>query len=116
MLLNITTFSWNTGSLVWKEYEKANYVFSPQSPSSIMKLNILKCLVYPNPSKNYIYFDLQENFNQATIKIFDSKGLLFLSSNFYSSKSINITNYPSGIYVYTLETENKVQTGRFIKD
>lgn len=66
--------------------------------------------VYPNPTKDILYFDGLEN---AIVKVFDFSGKCLLSNS--TNSTINVSNLPNGIYLLTITSKNVITTKRFVK-
>lgn len=72
-----------------------------------------KILLYPNPSKNQIFFNTVID----TIKIFDVNGKLVHKSNDYiPGKELNIDTLATGMYFIKITQKNTSQTLKLIKN
>lgn len=72
-----------------------------------------KILLYPNPSKNQIFFNTVID----TIKIFDVNGKLVHKSNDYiPGKELNIETLATGMYFIKITQKNTSQTLKLIKN
>lgn len=98
---------------------KSNYYYSIHSVISSVDKNINieteAPLVYPNPFTDQISFKLNNNNNRVTLELFNSQGLKVLSKSVQDSETINVVNFPRGVYFYTLPFENKIHRGKLIK-
>ncbi|MDA9774579.1 M4 family metallopeptidase, partial [Saprospiraceae bacterium] len=71
--------------------------------------------LYPNPSTDKINLILTEEFTgYDNLKVFDIHGKLFLN-NTRNTSTIDVADYPAGIYVIQIFSGDKIQTGKFIK-
>ncbi len=73
--------------------------------------------IYPNPTTGMVNIELEENSNRANVKVLtpDSR----MVDNFIMStdhKTLDITNYKSGIYMIIIESSNKTEIIRLIKE
>lgn len=70
--------------------------------------------LFPNPVQNVLHldFDLQET---AKIKIINSSGHEIYSKNVSSSKNIDVSAYPNGMYYLIFETRSETLVKKFIK-
>jgi hypothetical protein len=70
--------------------------------------------IYPNPAKNTIQITNFYTFTNPTVKIFS-----ILGKEVYASKALNsaidVAMLKSGIYLVRIQSENKVETVKFIK-
>ena len=68
-------------------------------------------VIYPNPTNGYL--NIQSFESISNIKVYSSDGRKLLETQ---STFLEISNYPSGIYFLTLETENgSIGTQKIIK-
>lgn len=78
--------------------------------------------LYPNPANQNITFELQllPSTNSLTITIHNLLGEVLVNNietitQPFLIKTININEWPSGIYFYTIKTSSGLFTGKFIK-
>lgn len=72
--------------------------------------------IVPNPASTKIDIKLSNAFDIGQVKVYNAIGKLVHSktiSNF--DTSIDLSNWSNGIYLLSVEIENKLQTKRFIK-
>lgn len=64
--------------------------------------------IYPNPFNSQITFDLGNSYENITVLIYDITGKQLYQNSFSGNQLVinNLGNFPSGIYVATLTTEN----------
>jgi len=74
-------------------------------------------LVYPNPAKDYINFDMGM-YKDFQLSVYNSVGQAILQKDFTSGKNtIDIQNFKQGIYYYQLiNNKGKVMSGKFMKE
>jgi len=91
-------------------------IFAEPKPEAALSLALpINSTVFPNPSTGV--FNFQKNnspmiFN--TISIYDPQGKkVFESAN---TSSINLSNLPPGIYIYSAQKENDILKGKLIKN
>ena len=72
--------------------------------------------IYPNPVKNKINIDFDDNFT-GTIEIFDISGKLLLSQHQKSSSyyHFDISTFPKGTYFLKIRNKIGVYTNKFVK-
>jgi len=81
------------------------------SPENIVEMQNVP---YPNPANEFINIPIEMNNNINYVKIYDINGRLIetkVVNNTTDNFLLNVTNYPSGIYIY----ECNGNTNRFIK-
>jgi len=76
--------------------------------------NLLR--VFPNPSKNSITIELDEQFD--AFEIFDAKNqnLILAKKNQDKSNLVNISNFKKGLYLIKVFTKNKILYSKFVKN
>ena len=95
-----------------------------QNNETDMRENIIETVyIYPNPTSDKLYCQLYSNVtSMATIQIFDISGkLIFQSLN--GSEIIqgdnvlewDVSNYPAGLYYYSIKGDKEIFTGKFVK-
>ena len=74
-------------------------------------------LVYPNPAKDYLNFDMGL-YRDFQLSVYNQLGQILLQKNFTTGNiTINIRDFTTGIYFYKLLTKNgKVISGKFVKE
>jgi serine protease AprX len=74
--------------------------------------------VYPNPSKDIIRFELQDNQESGTLTIINLQGQVVFQSSWgiqESSKQLSLQAYPNGIYLYQLQLGEELFSGKIHK-
>ena len=71
-------------------------------------------VVYPNPTSSKIHFNTRENIVKITI--YDVNNILVLQTQVVSGEAIDVSTFPAGLYLITLEELNgEIKTDKFIK-
>ena len=83
-------------------------------PVSTSKLEKTTTKIYPNPVQDQLFFELENEVIKA-ITIVDFSGKVVQSISNPTTKSINVSNLPKGIYVLNISTKNGMSTNRFVK-
>ena len=84
-----------------------------------LKNNENHILIYPNPVTSIITIDvgnLQSKIND--LKIYDVVGNLILEKriNYYNKTNINVSTFPSGVYIIEAMTEKGMVVSKFVKE
>ena len=83
-------------------------------PSTDFKLeNKNDILIYPNPTKDIIFVDLENFKANIKIELFDLLGNKLIST---SSQKISLKNYPKGVYILKVLKDKKIQKVKIIKE
>jgi len=73
-------------------------------------------LVYPNPSTQYISFDLNENVDIKSIMVSNMMGQVVFDQADYDDLSLDISSFANGVYILKMKsTLGNQYTARFIK-
>lgn len=72
--------------------------------------------IYPNPVEEYCYVEIGSDFKQATISVFDMAGKLSLQIKTQNpTTKVDTHTLPQGVYIITVNTENKTLTNKILK-
>jgi len=74
--------------------------------------NLSKLVLYPNPAKDFISFNIEREFNY---EIYDYNSRL-LSKGVYIGDKIEISELPTSIYILKIYDKEKIYTRKFIKE
>ncbi|WP_296620874.1 aryl-sulfate sulfotransferase [Marivirga sp.] len=102
------------GSLEPIELNSSEYVCPNVLSNDSKNINFL---VYPNPANNYLYVELDKEYN-ASVLIYDISGRLMLESELFSSEkllSIDISSLDKGLYNLIIKAEGKFLNTSIIK-
>lgn len=97
----------------WELEYRTVYYYSNDGTS--VKENDFPVSVYPNPAKDVINFYLSENIIEAELIIYDILGNNVLGTYLSGKFNLNISDFPSGIYYYSLKNKNSIIRGNFVK-
>ncbi len=108
----------------WSPTEELGGVYKIAMPEEITNMETIQTpslplLVYPNPADDTIFFKLSEvEKNNAIITITDIAGKIKYKNETPNQDSntitVNTKNWGSGIYLYTITTENSKTSGKFM--
>ena len=97
---NYPRFKFNTNTIGFHELEASNPV-----------------MVYPNPSTDYIKFKFKSKHQGlGNLSIYNLEGKLMSQQNIkHQEETIDLSDFPAGVYIYFLEINGDTQAGKFIK-
>ena len=73
-------------------------------------------LLYPNPANETITISFPSRFESATFAVYNTIGQLILTKNLTNQNSkVELNGIQSGMYLYTLENKNSIQSGKISK-
>jgi glutamine amidotransferase-like uncharacterized protein len=88
----------------------------PDLSASIINSKKQTFEVYPNPTNGIIELDFAEN-NIKKIKIYDITGKVVIEkTDIHQNKTIDITQFKSGLYIVILESDRGIYTSKVIKE
>ena len=94
------------------------YIFQRYVSTAIVE-NLInqEYLVYPNPTNGSFSVDLGENYNNARITLTDLSGKVIWSRFYYERPFITfMLQEPAGVYLLTIESNNKNAVIRLVKE
>ena len=102
---------------LWRqEFGEAYLWLFPEYASGIYSHENVKPLtIKPNPAEKQITIGLPVNTQIQQIEITDSSGRIVFQSSSFSDKKIDVSKFPSGVYIIRLTTEEASFVGKFVK-
>ncbi len=115
----ITTFYTNAGTNLSKIDTLQSKVINCSAldiTTGIRQNNILKAELFPNPSSGLFTLNINENYTNAVLSVFDITGKLVDSKTFKNNNSINLnySDLAKGMYQLQFSTENASYTSKII--
>lgn len=111
ILLSHSSLNWDSENNVWFTTQKLVYYYSGHGLSIESINNTQLVSVYPNPTSDLLYFDV----DNANVQLFDVAGNLVLQSAVQKSVPISLQQLANGIYFYSLTTAKEVVSGKIVK-
>ena len=90
-----------------------NYITTVQTLGINESVADTKISVYPNPVKDFIHFDTQENV--IKVEVYDIAGRI-LSSNSVNENKLNLSDLQTGNYILKVYTESGISNTKIIKE
>lgn len=70
-------------------------------------------IIYPNPTNDFI--DVETNFKNCTVSVFDVLGNLILKEKIIQNKTrFNLSGFSNGLYFMTLQGDDKIISKKFM--
>lgn len=115
MITEVKGYSWDSSTNGWVTSYQASLEYSPQNVTSVSRIDAELVSVYPNPFSESVSFRISGTYSQITFELFDLQGRKLLSKAISSNEKINMEGYRSGLYLYMLNVDGKVQIGKLVK-
>jgi len=99
----------------WYLSGRETYYYSSVSSVSILDTELGDFNIFPNPAADIVNLNLKNKNNVAIFKLYDTQGKKLISKQIRNNDQIKIGNLNSGVYIYNLNTNGNLQTGKLIK-
>jgi len=90
--------------------DSLNIEFAPLGIAEDYQQSNLK--VYPNPASSKIFFELDNNLKNSSIKVFDVQGKIIKSENI-TDNYLDVSDLVNGIYFYQISNNQELSQGKF---
>lgn len=112
----VVQYSWNTEINDWVPSKKTKLFYSKHDlTNSVKPVSTPFMEIYPNPVIDRIRFKFEDSYSQFSFELLDINGRILKNEILYSDNDIDLSDIPSGIYIYRINMDNKFQTGKIIK-
>jgi len=105
-------FNWDDDLFDWVLVGKKYYYYQKPSLGIPHPLAAEMLRISPNPTLDLARLDLDE---PAQLQIFNTQGAMVHSGAYSPGHSLNLFEFPSGLYFITAKTEDKTYAGRILK-
>ena len=70
---------------------------------------------YPNPFTDKIFVEVMGTKQNSSLNLIDVNGKILVTSEFTRTETVDMTNYPAGMYILKVKTANGVVTKKIVK-
>lgn len=122
--IDITSYAGNDILIKFVGYNKRGnnlyldniWVYEGDEPVSIPELKLDNVTIYPNPTNNIITVNIDDNTENVQLEIIDVLGKTVFQTNLKETKtSFNLNQYPNGVYIFKVSSNNISYTEKIIK-
>lgn len=108
---------------VFSGFDDVGGVFKAPVPANVLKVeemsSVIKPVVYPNPAKDFIVFQLPvEKQKEGSLIITDALGRIHYNTSIdhanNSSTTVSTENWATGLYFYSIKAEGSTASGKFV--
>ena len=107
-------YVWDKVVNQWLVSSKTTYYYSEVDITNTRNFASNELKTFPNPSKEYVAFELKDASTTATIELFDIQGKKVISQILPLSKQISVNGLKSGIYFYIVNQKGKLYNGKIV--
>lgn len=108
------TYRWDTIADNWANAIKKTYYYSEYNPTIVPGIPGKTIVVYPNPAKDFIVFDVSNNLETVIVEIFDIQGKKVLEQEISGHMKISVSNLAKGLYMYKLKQKGTIYKGKLL--
>jgi hypothetical protein len=107
-------FIWNEATQQWISMGTSTLHYSDHIVSGIPGNTTTDIKIYPNPASDFIYFELSDNSDDATVEIFDMQGRKVVIQEISGKQQISVSHLDKGLYIYKLVQNGIAQSGKIM--
>lgn len=115
-LMEYLVSNWDKDSNEWIKAQKNTYYYSSliaTGVSEITSINNVK--VYPNPTSDFVVFDLENSVSPALVDIYNLHGQKLISQKLSNNNKLSLNQLKNGIYIYVLTQGAEINKGKILK-
>jgi hypothetical protein len=116
MLTEIKDYSWNLNTLTWELGYKTTLRYSEQNYTSVSQRGKDIVSVYPNPFAESVSISLPASNSKIIFDLFDQQGRKLMTRLISSDQKVSLQGLNKGMYVYRLNVDGKIQSGKLVKE
>jgi hypothetical protein len=98
----------------WIPLQKKTWYYSDHSAAFLPSTPTHALTVYPNPTKDFVVFDLPYNSESATAELYDIQGKKVVQQKLTKPRQIAVGHLPKRLYLYRLTDSKKFYTGKLV--
>lgn len=107
-------FTYDMDLVQWKSTGTCIYDYSEHTITGIEENPQKELMVYPNPAKDHITFVINTTNEPSVVELYDSQCRLVLKEEIPQDKRIQVEHLQRGLYVYKLNYQSTVVTGKIV--
>jgi hypothetical protein len=107
-------YLWDDDAGVWVLDDITTLHYSELGTTSIGENSSADIQVYPNPANNFINIKFNSPAADLKLELFDITGRMVLTTDLSGNQKINIGHLEDGLYIYRLNQEGIVKSGKIL--
>jgi len=116
MITEIKDYTWNTFTLEWNEEYRLVLNYSEQNFTSVNHREKGIVNVFPNPFTESLTINVPSASAKITLDLFDQQGRKLMTRLIMSDQKVSLQGLNKGMYVYRLNVDGKIQSGKLVKE
>ena len=116
MIIEMKGFNWDSSLGEWTSDYQSTFAYSSQNVTAVNQIDAGLVNVYPNPFSEYVSVSFPGNYSQVSFELFDMQGRKIMSKQISSNAKVSMEEFGSGMYLYKLNMDGKVQSGKLVKE
>ncbi len=100
----------------WVNDWKGTYHYSTVNVTSVSGVSVKDYSIYPNPVSDNVIFNITNSNNTFTFELYSSQGRKLISKEITNNGQLSLEGLAKGIYLYNLNIDGKIQSGKLIKE
>ncbi len=114
-LVEMDSYNWDYDAANWIYSYKLIYYYSEHVFSNISQTQETQISLYPNPTTSNLTVTFTEA-TTATLELYNLQGAKVLSKQVNSNAPISLDDLEQGIYLYKLNINGEIQSGKIVKE
>ncbi|KAF0237174.1 MAG: hypothetical protein FD181_2098 [Prolixibacteraceae bacterium] len=116
MITEIKGFYWDSSTNEWVSGYQISLAYSPVNVTSVNQVDVAFVNVYPNPFSKSVSFSIPDSYSQISFELFDIQGRKLISKAIGNNEKLSLIGLTSGMYLYNLNMDGKIQKGKLVKE
>jgi hypothetical protein len=112
----IDQYEWDRDKSEWFIGSKLNQYFSEFSISKVPGIPEQAIFLFPNPAREFIYFNGSDLSKASLVEIYDIQGKKIMEQKIPDSKRVSVANLSRGLYIYKIHNNGSIYSGKILKE
>jgi hypothetical protein len=116
MITEIKGFDWDSSTNEWVAVSQMSPLYSPQNVTAVNQRDAGLVSVFPNPCSEFVSVSFPGLGSLASFELFDAQGRRLILKEIGNNEKLSLQGLNSGIYLYNLNIDGKIQRGKLVKE
>ena len=111
-------FSWDKDMADWRFRSRYNWYYEDYENGlvAIQNLEPIALNVYPNPTTEYIAFNMKDVEKSFTVQFYSANGAAIFTTEVSNNQPVRVSHLSAGMYYYIIKGDGVGASGRFVKE